>query len=148
MRLAGSVLTSYLAPVTSVALLPHTIPVHCVSQYTRYQVPLLPGVTALQQGSGGLPEFTYKPLQREDGGPALSVGQQQHRCLQHQHLEPLAQSVQPFPVHQHSLCVRAGRSHVIINGSAFKSQAAATCPCQRESDGEETMHAFFLKTNW
>lgn len=111
MGLAGCVVTSYLAPVTSIGAPPHTVPVPSDSLYTRYQTPpcpLLPGVTALQQGSGGLPEFTYKPLQREDGSAALSAGQQQHRRLQNQHLEPQAKSVQPFSVHQHSL--RAGRA--------------------------------------
>lgn len=107
MGLAGCVVTSYLAPVTSIGPSAHTVPVPCDSLYTRYQTPLLPGVTALQQGSGGLPEFTYKPLQREDGSAALSAGEQQHRRLQNQHLQPQAQSVQPFSVHQHSL--RVGR---------------------------------------
>lgn len=69
------------------------------------QILLLPGVTALQQDSDGLPEFTYKALQGENGAATLSIGQEQHRCLQDQHLEPLAQSVQAGSVHQHSLCV-------------------------------------------
>lgn len=83
----------------------YTIPVPHDSQDIHHQILLLPGVTALQKGSDGLPEFTYKPLQRENGGPTLSVGQEQHRCLQDQHLEPLAQSVQAGSVHQRSLCV-------------------------------------------
>lgn len=110
MGLAGCVVTSYLAPVTSIGPSAHTVPVPCDSLYTRYQTPprpLLPGVTALQQGSGGLPEFTYKPLQREDGGAALSAGEQQHRRLQNQRPQPQAQSVQPFSVHQRGL--RVGR---------------------------------------
>lgn len=88
----------------------HTIPVPYDSQYMHHQILLLPGVTALQQGSDGLPEFTYTPLQRENRAPTLSVGQEQHRCLQDQHLEPLAQSVQTGSVHQHRLCaeVRSG----------------------------------------
>lgn len=81
----------------------HTIPVPCDSQYMHHKILLLPGVTALQHGSDGLPEFTYKPLQRENGSPTLRVGQDQHRCLQHQHLESLAQSVQAGSVHQCSL---------------------------------------------
>lgn len=85
-----------------------TIPVPHDSQYMHHQILLLPGVTALQQGSDGLPEFTYKPLQRENGSPTLSVGQEQHRCLQNQHLESLAQSVQAGSVHQRRLCVRSG----------------------------------------
>lgn len=83
----------------------HTIPVPHDSRYMHHQILFLPGVTALQQGSDGLPEFTYKPLQRENGAPTLSVGQQQHGCLQDQHLEPLAQSVQAGSVHQRGLCV-------------------------------------------
>lgn len=83
----------------------HTIPVPHDSQYMHHHIPSLPGVTALQQGSDGLPEFTYKPLQGENGTPTLSVGQEQHRRLQDQHLEPLTQSVQAGSVHQHSLCV-------------------------------------------
>lgn len=81
----------------------HTIPVPFDSHYMHHHICLLPGVTALQQGSGRLPEFSYKPLQGEDGVPALSVDQQQHRCLQDQHLEPLAQSVQAASVHQGNL---------------------------------------------
>lgn len=69
----------------------------------HHHVLLLPGVTALQQGSDGLPEFTYKPLQGENSTPTLSVGQEQHRRLQNQQLQPLPQSVQASPVHQHSL---------------------------------------------
>lgn len=76
----------------------------------HHHILLLPGVTALQQGSDGLPQFTYKPLQGKNAAVAtLSVGQEQHRRLQDQHLEPLAQSVQAGPVHQHRLRVE-GRS--------------------------------------
>lgn len=92
----------------------HTIPVPHDSQYMHHQIPLLPGVTALQQGSDGLPEFTYKPLQGENAAPTLSVGQEQHRCLQHQHLELLAQSVQAGSVHQRSLCVEVRSGSRVI----------------------------------
>lgn len=77
----------------------HTIPVPHDSQYMHHQIPLLPGVTALQQGSDGVPEFTYKPLQGENGASALSAGQEQHRCLQDQHLQLLSQGVQAGSVH-------------------------------------------------
>lgn len=123
MGLAGCVVTSYLAPVASIGPSPHTVPVPCDSLYTRYQILLLPGVTAPQQGSGGLPEFTYKPLQREDGSAALSAGEQQHRRLQNQHLEPQAQSVQPFSVHQHSLRVARGAVSVQLG------KAVSSLPC-------------------
>lgn len=69
-RLVGSCHLHWLAS--------HTIPVPCDSQYMHHKILLLPGVTALQQGSDGLPEFTYKPLQRENSSPTLSVGQEQH----------------------------------------------------------------------
>lgn len=78
---------------------PHTIPVPHDSQYMHHHILLLPGVTALQQGSDGLPEFTYKPLQGENSTPTLSFGQEQHRRLQDQHLEPPTQSVQADAVH-------------------------------------------------
>lgn len=83
----------------------HTIPVPPDSQYMHHLIQLLPGVTALQQGSDGLPEFTYKPLQGGNGSPTLGVSQEQHRHLQHQHLDPLGQRFQAGSVHQHSLCV-------------------------------------------
>ncbi len=83
----------------------HTIPVPHDSQDMHHQILLLPRVTALQQGSDGLPEFTYKPLQRQNSTPTLSTGQEQHRRLQDQHLELLAQSVQAGSVHHHSLRV-------------------------------------------
>lgn len=53
---------------------PHTITVPRDSQYMHHRGLLLPGVTALQQGSDRLPEFTYKPLQGENGAPAVNVG--------------------------------------------------------------------------
>lgn len=83
----------------------HTIPVPRDSQYMHHHILLLPGVTALQQGSDGLPEFTYKPLQGGSYAPTLGVRQEQHRHLQDQHLEPLGQRFQAGLVHQHSLCV-------------------------------------------
>lgn len=85
--------------------LSHTIPVPCDSQYMHHHILLLPCVTALQQGSDGLPEFTYKPLQGENDAAALSVSQEQHRRLQDQHLEPLTKSIQAGPIHQDGLCV-------------------------------------------
>ena len=91
----------------------HTIPVPRDSRYMHHQILLLPGVTALQQGSDGLPEFTYKPPQRENGAPTLSVGQQQHGCLQDQHLELLAQSVQAGSVHQRGLCAEVGERSAV-----------------------------------
>lgn len=54
----------------------HTIPVLHDSQYMHHPVRLLPGVTALQQGSDRLLEFTYKPLQGESDAPTLSGGQE------------------------------------------------------------------------
>lgn len=56
----------------------HTIPVPRDSQYMHHHILLLPGVTALQQGSDGLPEFTYKPLQGGNDAPTLRVSQEQH----------------------------------------------------------------------
>lgn len=38
MGLEGCVVTSYLAPVTSIGAPPHTVPVPCDSLYTRYQI--------------------------------------------------------------------------------------------------------------
>lgn len=64
---------------------------------------LLPGVTALQQGSDGPPEFTYKPGEGENNTPEMSAGQEQSRRFQDQHLEPLTQIIQTDPIHQHSL---------------------------------------------
>ncbi|KAG7242353.1 hypothetical protein INR49_023523, partial [Caranx melampygus] len=66
---------------------PFRSPSCSISQYMHHHICLLPGVTALQQGSDRLPEFIYKPLQGENGVPTLSVDQQQHGRLQHQHLE-------------------------------------------------------------
>lgn len=78
----------------------------------RHPIPRLPAVTALQQGGNGSPQFTYKPLQGEDSAPTVGAGQEQHRRLQHQQLDPLAQSVQAGPVHQHRLSVEEGQGHV------------------------------------
>lgn len=83
----------------------HTIPVPHDSQYMHHPSLLLPAVTALQQGSDGLPEFTYKPVQGENDTLKLSAGQEEHRRFQDQHLEPLTQLVQTVLIHQHSLCV-------------------------------------------
>ena len=69
----------------------------------HHQILLLPGVTALQQRSGGLLEFTYKPLLRENGRAALSAGQEQHRRLEDQRPEAAAQIIQAGSVHQRSL---------------------------------------------
>lgn len=103
----------------------HTIPVPRDSQYMHHQILLLPGVTALQQGSDGLPEFTYKPLQREHGSATLSIGQEQHRCLQDQHLESPAESIQTGSVHQHGLCVRSGQGQFIFDTSHPKKTKRA-----------------------
>lgn len=65
--------------------------------------PLLPGVTALQQGSDRLPEFTYKPFRERHRALKQSAGQEQHRRFKDQQLEPLAQKVHTCSVHQHSL---------------------------------------------
>lgn len=80
----------------------------------HHQILLLPGVTALQQCSDGLPEFTYKPLLRENGHTALSAGQEQHRRLENQRPESAAQSIHTGSVHQRSLWVRPGHgSHTL-----------------------------------
>lgn len=83
----------------------HAIPVPHDSQYMHHQILHLPGVTVLQQANNGLPQFIYKPWQRENGAPTLSIGEEQHCSLQDQHLELLAQGVQAGSVHQHGLCV-------------------------------------------